>query len=316
MAVSPKHFSEHLAVIRRYGTARTLSELARHLYQPGEADCSIAVTLDDGYADNLVTALPLLEAERVPATVYVIADAIGDPAAFWWDRLTEIFLANARLPRTPCPIPPAASANGSELDAEAECSEAALARLGRWNADYDPPTSRRQRLFLAAWAHVASLPAAEAREAIAKLCAWAGVLPEPQDALSRPMTKAELRRMAEAPLIEIGGHGATHADLSALTDERAAAEIDEGRKRLVALTGQRVNSFAYPFGRVGARTPDLLRAAGFANATCSRFGIATDRCDPFLLPRLHVRDCSGPDLERLLAVLLRRRPAPPTRHHD
>jgi peptidoglycan/xylan/chitin deacetylase (PgdA/CDA1 family) len=311
MAVSPANFVEHLAVLRRYGTPRTVTGFARHLDEAGEADCSVAVTLDDGYADTLQCALPLLEAAQVPATVYVVADAIGDPAAFWWDRLSEILLARPDLPDTPCPaVPPG---YGLEADRapgeEAECRGAALVRNRGWSADEEEPATRRQRLFLAAWRHVASLGPADRRRVVAELCAWAGVSPEAPDAESRPMTPTELRRLADSPLIEIGGHTATHADLSALSDDCALEEIARGRELLAALSGQAVSSFAYPFGRAGPRTPELVRAAGFSSATCSRFGVATSRSDRFLLPRLHVCNCSGVALERMLAATLGRRPA-------
>jgi peptidoglycan/xylan/chitin deacetylase (PgdA/CDA1 family) len=39
----------------------------------------VAVTFDDGYETFATTVLPLLEEFDVPATVFVIADAIGDP---------------------------------------------------------------------------------------------------------------------------------------------------------------------------------------------------------------------------------------------
>ncbi len=308
MAISPANFAEHLAVIRRFGTPHTMTDFADHLEAQGAPDCSIAVTLDDGYADNFHCALPLLADAQVPATVYVIADAIGDPAAFWWDRLSEIFLATQTLPGTPCPVVSSGPAPGAEraFGDEATVSAMVLAANRRWSADDEPPQNRRQRMFLTVWQHFASLPVQERDDALAELCAWAGVGVAPPDALAAPMTLAELAHLAASPLVEIGGHTATHADLSALPEDLAIEEIGGGRQRLVELTGQKVSSFAYPFGRVGSGTARLLRDAGFANATCSRFGIATSRSDRFELPRLHVRNCSGKALERMLATTLGR----------
>ena len=45
-----------------------------------------AVTFDDAYAGVFEHALPILEALEIPATVFVVAEAIGRTAGFWWDR--------------------------------------------------------------------------------------------------------------------------------------------------------------------------------------------------------------------------------------
>ena len=44
-----------------------------------------AVTFDDGYAGVFTYALPMLDALGIPATVFVVAHAVGRSAAFPWD---------------------------------------------------------------------------------------------------------------------------------------------------------------------------------------------------------------------------------------
>jgi peptidoglycan/xylan/chitin deacetylase (PgdA/CDA1 family) len=45
-----------------------------------------AITFDDGYAGVFDHAVPVLKALRVPATVFVVAEAPGKSRGFWWDR--------------------------------------------------------------------------------------------------------------------------------------------------------------------------------------------------------------------------------------
>ena len=45
------------------------------------------MTFDDGYADNLINAVPIAEAKGVPVTIFVTSGVLGSHSGFWWDRL-------------------------------------------------------------------------------------------------------------------------------------------------------------------------------------------------------------------------------------
>jgi peptidoglycan/xylan/chitin deacetylase (PgdA/CDA1 family) len=52
---------------------------------------AVVLTFDDGYADNLLNALPLLEKYNIPATIFVCTQNIGTLEEFWWDKLINIY---------------------------------------------------------------------------------------------------------------------------------------------------------------------------------------------------------------------------------
>jgi peptidoglycan/xylan/chitin deacetylase (PgdA/CDA1 family) len=54
------------------------------------------VTFDDGYADNLYNAKPLLERYGIPATVFLITGYIEDKRQLWWEELVRLLLQPAR----------------------------------------------------------------------------------------------------------------------------------------------------------------------------------------------------------------------------
>src|SRR5215212_8407591 len=67
-AVTPHHFAEHLEVLREYFHPVRLKQLPRELSVYNFPQPPVAVTFDDGYADNLYNAKPLLERFAIPAT--------------------------------------------------------------------------------------------------------------------------------------------------------------------------------------------------------------------------------------------------------
>ncbi|MCK6408208.1 polysaccharide deacetylase family protein [Thauera sp.] len=73
LRVTPEHFEAQLAWLQREGWRFfTLSEL----WQQWDTlpPKSVAITFDDGYADNLHNALPLLEKYDARATIYLVVD--------------------------------------------------------------------------------------------------------------------------------------------------------------------------------------------------------------------------------------------------
>lgn len=45
-----------------------------------------ALTFDDGYAGVFEAAVPILEAHSIPATIFLVSDAVGRATGFWWDQ--------------------------------------------------------------------------------------------------------------------------------------------------------------------------------------------------------------------------------------
>ena len=61
LAVAPRHFAQHLEVLRRHAQVIRLQQLSQALLDGSLPEKSVVVTFDDGYADNLHNAKPLLE---------------------------------------------------------------------------------------------------------------------------------------------------------------------------------------------------------------------------------------------------------------
>ena len=78
LLVSPVQFATHIELVRAAGFRfTTVADLADRLGPDGPPPGLAAVSFDDGLRDNYTTALPLLRAYGIPATVYVSVGFIG-----------------------------------------------------------------------------------------------------------------------------------------------------------------------------------------------------------------------------------------------
>jgi peptidoglycan/xylan/chitin deacetylase (PgdA/CDA1 family) len=98
LCVSPQHFAEHLEIMTRAYAPLSLRALGQRVEEGRVPSRALVVTFDDGYADNLSHATPLLERYGVPATVFVVSGVVGPPREFWWDTLARLVLQPSSLP--------------------------------------------------------------------------------------------------------------------------------------------------------------------------------------------------------------------------
>lgn len=91
LCVSPDNFRDQIKFLRDNFKIVPLVKLVQDLRNGKIQNDTIVITFDDGYADNLYNALPILEEFNVPATIFLTAGYIS-PAAklrlnkpFYWD---------------------------------------------------------------------------------------------------------------------------------------------------------------------------------------------------------------------------------------
>jgi len=106
---------------------------------------------------------------------------------------------------------------------------------------------------------------------------------------------------------EVGAHTVDHVHLPALPPAEARRQIETSKAALEDLVAMPVTAFCYPYGEQQAVHREMVREAGYDNATLTQRGLARADDNPFGLPRVHVH--CGTNLFRFLQKCL-------TRHED
>ncbi|MEJ2491156.1 MAG: polysaccharide deacetylase family protein [Desulfuromonadales bacterium] len=264
IAVSPENFYRQMVFLKERVPILSLTEDWSEVREP-----SVIITFDDGYADNVLHALPILEEVGVPATFFVSTAHIDTDQLFWWHRLEAMLLRDGPFPdRFALRDPDFGQIWETTSPEQRHSLYAALCMLMR-KIDGD-----RQEAWLD------------------QLEDWAGPGRVPTER-HRLMNRTELQQLAASPRATIGAHSVSHAALAALTAARQREEIFSSKAQLEEITGQEIDLFSYPFGRKSEYnrvTLALCKEAGFRRAAANYPGQVHRWTDPLQLPRHLVRN--------------------------
>ena len=305
LCVTPRHFAEQVEILGRHVRTVPLRQLGAALADGKRLEGSVVVTFDDGYADNLHNARPVLERHDVPATFFLTTGYLGGRREFWWDELERLLLQPGVLPER-LQLSIDGATHRWELGGAARYGAEAFQCHRGWRAWEDPPTPRHA-LYRSLWELLRRVAEDRRWQVLDDLRGWAGA-ERVARATHRPLSLDEVVAMARGELVEIGAHTVTHPSLSALPAASQRDEIQRSKARLEELLGRSVTSFAYPFGARSdyiGETPTIVRDSGYACA-CSNFtGVVRRSTDRFQLPRVQVKDWGGEEFARRLSGWLR-----------
>lgn len=255
LAVSPANFAAQIDALR--SRIVPLEQIATGDFPDG----AVAITFDDGYADNL----PALRGIDVPVTVFISTGHVEEGRTFWWDELARLLhTARATGPLT------------VDLDGD----------VRTWPAR-DAAQRDVARRCLHAWLQVQSRERIET--ALSQVRAWAQA-PDGED--PRPLTLDELHELAEH--VTIGAHGRDHLSLRWLPPEQQLAEMERSRDDLAGWLGTTPTAFSYPFGvperDLDATTQAMAARAGFTLAVVNAPGEIAPGADRYALTRAPAGD--------------------------
>lgn len=238
---------------------------------------ALAITFDDGYADNAEYALPILQRHGLRATFFV-ATGFLNGGRMWNDSVIEL------LRRT------------TKREIDASCFACGVLPLTN--------TAERMMAIGKILPVVKYKTLSERHEALVELSELCGTPSVPDDLM---MSSEQVRQLHRAGM-EIGGHTVNHPILTAIDDVGALREISLGRAALEEILGSSVTSFAYPNGGPGVdyalRHTAMVRQAGFSCAVTTAAGTVGAESDAMQWPRFTPWD--GQDRKWLARLALQR----------
>jgi peptidoglycan/xylan/chitin deacetylase (PgdA/CDA1 family) len=290
-----ENFVQHLTHLTQHYNVISLHDLTQALRERRLPERSVVVTFDDGYADNLSNAKPLLERYGLPATIYVATKLLGQADELWWDELESILLLSPSLPETL-----RVSVDGKEHAWQLGKSARERATFPTWSVQSREMPTPRHQAYRDLHRLMRPLPAEKQEAVLARL---RNQLPRPLPPRQthRLLTPDELRSLAAGELVEIGAHSLSHSMLTSLSLEQQRYEMVESKRCLEKILNRTVTTFAYPYGgreMVSRQTIALAKDCGFESA-CSTIAEPVHlKSDLFFLPRFLVRDWSGEEFAR------------------
>ncbi len=224
----------------------------------------IAVTLDDGYRDNLEHAWPVFRKHSVPFTIYICPGFTDRTSELWWEALAQIIASTDAL------APPGEGPRAA-LPTRTPAEKHTMFQLWtEWLTSV--ADEKRQRAAIRAFSAIHRLDLAElARELV--------------------MDWDEIRAIAADPLCSIGAHTMTHAALARLSPQAAFREIEESVEKIAVEIGARPKSIAFPYGyaaAAGPREAKLAEQAGLSASFTTRPGYVPATGSRHGLPRISI----------------------------
>lgn len=201
----------------------------------------VAVTFDDGYADNLTYAYPIFKKYNIPFAIYVTTNFVDRKAVLWWFLLAELALAKDYV------------------------TFKIENKVFRFNCFSE---SEKRNFVLKIYSIILDSSEKNCMDNIKSIFgSYYNDLYEKTDKL---MLKWEqINQLSADPLVTIGAHTVNHYALSKLSGQAAKYEILESKKIIEFHIKKEVRHLSYPFGgraAAGKREFAMARECAFETA--------------------------------------------------
>lgn len=264
IAVSKENFKKQMTYIKNRYNVITLDQLIDHKKTKSLPKKSIIITFDDGYVDNLINAVPVLEELQIPATIYIATDYIDSNSPFWWDLLGDF------LEKKLNQIKPA----------DLEINENIFYKWKSANLSFEIHK------------HLKYLSTTNRNKLLTSMFKKYNYKAE-NHTLGRCVTSKELKKLHQNSYITIGAHTQTHPLLRHEIVNNQYKEIFNSKTKLETTLTTTINHFSIPFGEFNdysINTIKLVKKSGYQTCVTTNKGLVMNSSSNFSLRRAMIRN--------------------------
>lgn len=256
-------FDAHMDIVARDFSPVTVEDVAEFAKSGKRLPArAVAVTFDDGFADNHSIALPILGRYGIPATFYIMVNAVEKGMLPWYCRLRAAFNTTKK-------------ATWNEAEAKRTFA------LGS-------PAERKAAL-IAAWERGARMTGSVQLEFIARV--EKELETDPGDSQRGFMMNWEQVRALKKAGHTVGAHTLSHPNCAQVSEDEARTEIAGSKGRIENEIGAPIDHFSYPHPALNPQwsrtTLDITREAGFKSAALTACGPVRAGDEPLALKRIY-----------------------------
>lgn len=221
VSATPEQFAAQLDFLQRYFHIVSLAQVMSWYRGEGKLPSYPALlTFDDGYADNCMEALPVLQQRNMPAVIFLATAYINQSQPFFWDLVAYCFH-------------------------HTQCKAAVLPGIGAqsWTDD------QTKHQVMMRWLNFLKRQNEdEKNKALEQLPTLLDVTVSQQAFCGLHLTWEQVRGMCRHN-ITFGAHTHTHPIMTHIPLHQAQQEVRESKRRIEAEIEQKVVAFAYPNGQ-------------------------------------------------------------------
>ena len=265
LCVSIDNFKNQLTEIKNTHTVLTTADFFDRLTNGKRfPKKSVFITFDDGYADNYLNAVPVLENLDLQAMFYISLKNINTNSIFWWDEIDLIF---QQIEQTNPPI--------NHLLQLHQCADIKLLYAFYINQCKLSPSVEKRENYLNELRQLNTTITSENY---------------------RSLTQPELIKMSCSKSVTIGAHTINHLSLGHLTRANQQYEIETSVIELENILSAKIKHFSFPYGEehnYNTTTIEICKHLALSSAAANYQDDVTKGTPIYSFPRFVVRNVSA-----------------------
>ena len=265
-------FKQVLAILRKYFQFISLDEAVSMISGeiPVRPYCAV-LTFDDGYRNNYLAALPVLQQYSIPATFFLPTGHITNKKPFWFDTL-DYFLQKGKLGSFTLSIAEddVCFATGNRDKVKDQYRRF----LYQYNRQFYANDSHFQKKIYAQIDSAGKISGDNVETLLKR---------DPRTAL---MSWDEVGECVQTSDITMGSHSVDHLRLASLDEEHIRQQLVDSKNDIEQHIGRKCRHLCYPNGSYDERVINIGEECGYKAAVTTVSGLNTVGDDVFGLCRI------------------------------